>query len=126
MSDLLDSYVRTYGYVIDQLTYNFVSKEKLLELNKQFLDHDTHTDIISFDYSSNKSIRAEFYISLWAVGLSAKELSQTIENETIRVIVHGILHCLGYKDDNEPNKSEMRALEDAFINMFHVKHKNHV
>ena len=114
------------GYSIDQLTYNFVSKKKLLEINQQFLQHHTHTDIISFDYSKNKSLRAEFFISLWAVSQSAKESSQTIENETIRVIIHGLLHCLGYNDDTEMNKNEMRALEDKFIETFHVKHKTHV
>lgn len=122
----LYSYVGALGYSIDQLTYNFVSKEKLLEINQQFLQHHTHTDIISFDYSKNKSLRAEFFISLWAVSQSAKESSQTIENETIRVIIHGLLHCLGYNDDTEMNKNEMRALEDKFIETFHVKHKTHV
>jgi len=122
----INSYVDSYGYQIDQLTFNFVSKERQLLLNEQFLNHDTHTDIITFDYSKNKSLKAEIFISLWAVSLSAKEFSQTLENETLRVIVHGILHCLGYKDDSKRNKHKMRELEDKFIEMFHVKHKNNV
>ena len=122
----LNSYVESYGYRIDQLTYNFVSKERLLELNKKFLNHDTHTDIITFDYSKNKLLKAEFYISLWAVRLSAQELSQSTENETLRVIIHGVLHCLGYKDDTERNKYEMRVLEDKFMEMFHVKQNKNV
>ena len=95
-------------------------------LNEQFLNHTTHTDVITFDYSKNKSLKAEFFISLWAVNLSAKEFSQSIENETLRVIVHGILHCLGYKDDSKRNQYQMRRLEDKFIEMFHVKQKNNV
>jgi rRNA maturation RNase YbeY len=122
----LNSYVDSYGYRIDQLTYNFVSKERQLLLNKEFLNHNTHTDVITFDYSKNKSLKAEFFISLWAVTLSAKEFSQSIENETIRVIVHGILHCLGYKDDSKRDKHKMRELEDKFIEMFHVKQKKNV
>ncbi len=122
----INSYVDSYGYQIDQLTFNFVSKERQLLLNEQFLNHDTHTDIITFDYSKNKSLKAEIFISLWAVSLSAKEFSQTLENEMLRVIVHGILHCLGYKDDSKRNKHKMRELEDKFIEMFHVKHKNNV
>ena len=122
----LNSYVESYGYRIDQLTYNFVSKERLLELNKKFLNHNTHTDIITFDYSKNKLLKAEFYISLWAVRLSAQELSQSTENETLRVIIHGVLHCLGYKDDTECNKYEMRVLEDKFMEMFHVKQNKNV
>ena len=86
----------THDHCIDKLIYNFVSKEKMLELNKEFLNHDTNTDIISFDYSKNKTLRAEFFVSLWAIALSAEEFSQSIENETIRVMVHGVLHCLGY------------------------------
>ena len=126
MNTSLNSYVDSYGYRIDQLSYNFVSKEKLLLLNQQFLNHNTHTDVITFDYSKNKSLKAEFFISLWAVSLSAKEFSQSYENEILRVVVHGILHCLGYKDDSKRNKQNMRELEDKFIEMFHVKQKKNV
>ena len=118
--------MHSYDYRIDKLTYNFVSKEKMLELNKEFLKHDTNTDIISFDYSNNKMLRAEFFISLWAIALSAEKFSQSIENETIRVMVHGVLHCLGYKDVSYSDKKQMRLLEDQFLNMFHVKRQNHV
>jgi rRNA maturation RNase YbeY len=123
---LLESYVDSHDYSIDKLTYNFVSREKMLELNKEFLKHDTNTDIITFDYSKNKMLRAEFFISLWAIALSAEEFSQSIENETIRVMVHGVLHCLGYKDVSYSDKEQMRLLEDQFLNMFHVKRQNHV
>ena len=98
----------------------------MLELNKEFLNHDTNTDIISFDYSKNKMLRAEFFVSLWAIALSAQEFSQSIENETIRVMVHGVLHCLGYTDTSDSDKKQMRSLEDQFLNMFHVKRQNHV
>jgi probable rRNA maturation factor len=126
VSSLLHSYVESYAYEIDRIVYNFVSKERLLELNKEYLNHDTHTDIITFDYSQNKSLSAEIFISLWAVAHSAESESQTIENETIRVIVHGILHCMGLKDSSEAEKNEMRKREDEFIQLFHVKHKSHV
>ena len=116
----------SWGYVVDRLVYNFVSKERLLEMNLQYLNHDTHTDIISFDYSQNKSLSAEFFISLWAVAHSAEEEAQSIENETLRVLVHGVLHCMGKKDSTAQEKVVMRKYEDEFINMFHVKHNNHV
>ena len=119
-------YVDSWGYVIDRLVYNFVSKERLLEMNLQYLNHDTHTDIISFDYSQNKSLSAEFFISLWAVAHSAEEEAQSIENETLRVLIHGVLHCMGYKDDTKDKKTIMRQLEDKFIHLFHVKQKKHV
>ena len=123
---LLESYVETYGFDIDQLSYNFVSKEKLFKLNEQFLNHSTHTDIITFDYTKNKSLKAEFFISLWAVYLSANDFSQSPVNEVVRVMIHGVLHCLGQNDATEENKKDMRILEDQFIKMFHVKHTNHV
>ena len=72
----LNSYVESCGYRIDQLTYNFVSKERLLSINEQFLNHGTHTDVITFDYTKDKSLRAEFFISLWAVRLSSEGLMQ--------------------------------------------------
>lgn len=115
-----------YGFTISKLYYNFVSKETLLEMNRQYLQHDTHTDILSFDYTSDKSLTAEFFISMWAIAQSAKEEAQPIENETLRVISHGVLHCMGKNDKNLAQQKEMRKHEDAFINLFHVKHKKHV
>ena len=86
----MESYVSRYGFSIDRLVFNFISKERLLELNQKYLNHDTDTDIITFDYSKNKILSAEFFISLWAIGLSAEEEGQSIENETLRVLVHGV------------------------------------
>ena len=91
-----------------------MSKETLLEMNRQYLKHDTHTDIISFDYTSDKSLTAEFFISIWAVARSAEEEAQSIENETLRVISHGILHCMGKNDKNKAEQMEMRKLEEEF------------
>lgn len=119
-------YISQQHFCVDRLVYNFVSQEELLEMNVNYLDHDTDTDIISFNYTSGESLRAEFFISLWAVERSAEEESQTIENECLRVLVHGILHCMGYNDRNSDEKSEMRKLEDNFIKMFHVKQKTYV
>jgi ssRNA-specific RNase YbeY (16S rRNA maturation enzyme) len=63
---------------------------------------------------------------MWAVRLSAKEESQSIVNETLRVISHGVLHCIGFKDKNDTEKSKMRIKEKEFIDLFHVKHKSNV
>jgi probable rRNA maturation factor len=123
---VMEFYVSTYGFSIDRLVFNFISKERLLELNQKYLNHDTDTDIITFDYSKNKTLSAEFFISLWAVALSAEEEGQSVVNETLRVLVHGVLHCLGKKDASNDQKSEMRVLEDDFIKMFHVKQNSHV
>ncbi|MDB4264061.1 rRNA maturation RNase YbeY [Flavobacteriaceae bacterium] len=123
---MIREYISQFGFIIDQLVYNFVSQEELLEMNQKYLNHTTHTDIISFNYSSKESLRAEFFISLWAVERSAEEESQSVENECLRVIVHGVLHCLGFNDASLQEKAKMRTLENNFIDMFHVKQKAHV
>ena len=124
--DSLQVFVSDYGYSIDKLSYNFISKDAMLALNIKHLNHSTHTDIISFDYSSKRTLRAEFFISPWAVSQSADEYSQSIVNEMLRVVSHGVLHCLGFKDKSDADKSLMRCEENKFINMFHVKPTSHV
>lgn len=106
--------------------YNFVSKEELHKMNQEFLNHDTHTDIITFDYTLNKRLSAEFFISMWAVRQSAQDEGQSAENETLRVISHGVLHCMGQNDKSKEGKEQMRKSETRFIKMFHVKQKSHV
>ena len=98
----------------------------MLALNIKYLNHSTHTDIISFDYSSKRNLRAEFFISPWAVSRSAVEHSQSIVNEMLRVVSHGVLHCVGFNDKSDSDKSLMRCEENKFINMFHVKLTSHV
>ena len=118
--------VGSIGYSIEKLSYNFVSKQDLLKLNKKFLKHNTNTDVITFDYSSNKALKAEIFISMWAVETSAVELGQSVENEALRVISHGVLHCMGFKDKTANQIKTIREKEDEFIEMFHVKQKGNV
>ena len=95
-------------------------------MNKKYLNHKTHTDIITFDYTSDNKLEAEFFVSYWAIKKSAKEYGQTTENETLRVIIHGALHCMGYNDETKAEIDNMRKMEDKFISMFHVKHNGYV
>ena len=118
--------VGSIGYSIEKLSYNFVSKQDLLKLNKKFLKHNTNTDVITFDYSLNKALKAEIFISMWAVETSAVELGQSVENEALRVISHGVLHCMGFKDKTANQIKTIREKEDEFIEMFHVKQKGNV
>ena len=126
LSDTLFEFVRLQDFDIKKLQYNFVSKESLLKMNKKYLNHKTHTDIITFNYTTDDKLEAEFFISYWAIKKSAKEYGQTTENETLRVIIHGALHCMGYNDDNKVEIDNMRKMEDKFISMFHVKHNRYV
>ena len=87
----------------------------MLSLNKDYLSHTTDTDIITFDYSEKNIISAEVYISKDMMLENAKENSQTIENETIRLVSHALFHCLGYNDKSSTEKNIMRSKEEEFI-----------
>ena len=91
----LDDCAYHYGVTIQQLHYSFVSKERMLELNQTHLDHDTHTDIITFDYGDSTSISAEIYISTDQCKENAQIFNVSIENETLRLISHGFYIVLG-------------------------------
>jgi rRNA maturation RNase YbeY len=106
-----------------ELTYIFCSDEDLLEINQDYLNHDTFTDIITFDYSEGSLISADIYISTERVKDNAKTFGVDIDDELRRVMVHGILHCCGYGDSTETLKSNMRALETKKMELFHVEQK---
>ena len=109
------------GYSIEEVEFNFVNADKMLLLNQKYLNHNTHTDIITFDYTKTKALSAEVYISCSALQKNAESHSQSIENECLRLLSHGILHCLGYNDKASSQKHQMRSKEDDCINLFHVK-----
>jgi probable rRNA maturation factor len=110
------------GYTVDELEYNFVDADTLFTLNKEYLNHDTDTDIITFDYSESKSIKAEVYISCDALRNNARIHSQTVESECLRLLTHALLHCLGYNDKTTDEIDRMRSKEESYMNLFHVKH----
>ena len=89
--------------------------DALLSINREFLGHDYYTDIITFDYSKNRQLAGELYISIDSVRNNARELGVTIQQEIERVIVHGVLHLGGYQDDSPENKRNMRLLEDKYL-----------
>ena len=110
------------GYTVKELEYNFVDQDTMLSLNQKYLNHNTDTDIITFDYSETKEIKAEAYISCDALKKNAKKHAQTVDNECLRLLSHALLHCLGYKDKSAEQKEQMRSKEETCINLFHVKH----
>ena len=112
---MLLHYASVDGFTIDALEYNFVDSEKMYSLNKKYLEHSTDTDIITFDYSVEKQISAEVYISKQLMFENAETHSQTIENEAVRLVSHALFHCLGYNDKSSKEKNAMRAKEEEFI-----------
>ena len=102
-------------FVEGDISYVFCDDEYLFDLNKEFLKHDTLTDIISFDYSLGKQIHGEIYISIDRIKENAILYQNTFENELHRVIIHGILHYCGYKDKTDLESSEMRLKEEEAL-----------
>jgi len=111
--------VRKEGLAISHLQYVFCSDKFLLEINRQFLEHDYYTDIISFDLSEEKGqLIAEVYISVDRVRDNAKTLKTTIKEELLRVIFHGALHFCGYKDKKPKDAELMRSMENKWIKAY--------
>jgi rRNA maturation RNase YbeY len=105
-----------------EISYVFCDDDYLLELNQQYLQHDTLTDIISFDYSLGNELSGDIFISIERVRENAEIFNQSFENELLRVISHGVLHYCGYKDKSEADEQLMRQKENEKIAMFHVEH----
>ena len=100
------------------LTYIFCSDPYLLHLNKQFLNHSTFTDVITFDYSAQPGvIEGEIYISIDRVAENARKFKVPFDNELHRVIVHGALHLIGYNDKGTKEKALMRKKEEAYLSL---------
>lgn len=104
------------------INYIFCDDEYILEINKQYLDHDYYTDIISFDYSVGNELHGDIFVSIERVRENAVEFGVTFDEELKRVLAHGVLHYCGYKDKTEEEELLMRSKEDEKIKMFHVEH----
>jgi rRNA maturation RNase YbeY len=110
------------------LVYAFMDDKPLLELNLKYLNHNTLTDIITFDDTIGKDVNANLAISITRVSENAADLNVPFDEELLRVMSHGLLHCLGYKDTTAAQQTAMRMAEQRCIELFHVEHnkENHV
>lgn len=100
------------------IIFTFVSDEDLLKINKQFLKHNTYTDIITFDYTEEKKLNSEIFISLDRVEENAVKLKTEVQEELRRVMVHGVLHLCGYKDKRSKDQVLMRKKENQYLKKF--------
>lgn len=108
--------VREAGQTLAQLNYVFMSDEALLALNREYLDHDYYTDILTFPYHApGDPILSDIYISVDRVRDNAQELGISFEDELHRVMVHGLLHLLGYDDHSDADRAAMRRAEDQAL-----------
>ena len=107
------------GFKIKDLNYIFCSDEYLHKINVDYLDHDTLTDIITFDNSEDEStIEGDIFVSIERVKENSQTLNTVFDEEIKRVIVHGLLHLCGYDDHSIEEKTEMRRLENKYISIF--------
>jgi len=103
------------------INYIFCDDAYLLEINQQYLDHDTLTDIISFDYSVGNELHGDIFISTERVAENAADFGVPFEEELKRVLVHGVLHYCGYKDKSDADEKLMRQKEEEKMKLFHVE-----
>jgi rRNA maturation RNase YbeY len=103
---------------LNSIDYIFCSDEYLLEINKEFLQHDFLTDIITFDLSVDASISSEIYVSIDRVRENAKLFNTSLNRELYRVMIHGALHLLGYKDKTKREIAFMRNKEEHYLLLF--------
>lgn len=104
-----------------EINYILCDDEYLHKINMEYLNHDTLTDIISFDYSMGNEISGDIFVSIERVKDNANDFGVTFDEELKRVLVHGILHYCGYKDKTETDATLMRNKENEKIAMFHVE-----
>ena len=102
---------------VGEVSVIFCSDEHLLQINRQYLQHDYYTDIITFDYTEDKLISGDLFISVDTVKANAEEYKQAFDQELHRVILHGVLHLCGYDDTNPQQQKFMRAAEDKYLNL---------
>lgn len=115
--------VEKESYAIESLSYQFIDDQEMIIVNRKFLDHDSYTDIITFDYTENAKLSADIFICSDRVLENAEKFNSSYENEMMRVLIHGVLHCLGYTDSSKEEKHLMRKKENESLELFHVEHK---
>ena len=104
--------------ILGDVNYIVCSDNYLLNINREYLNHDYFTDVISFDYCEDNVISGDIFISVDTVSDNAKEYGATFENELERVMIHGVLHFVGYNDKTESDQKTMRAKENQYLSLF--------
>lgn len=118
LSSWINKIIQSHEFELQELNYIFCSDDYLLNINKQHLNHDYYTDIITFDNSEESGmIESDVFISIDRVKENAAEQSVAVETELHRVMIHGVLHLLGFSDKTESDQKVMREKEDACLSL---------
>ena len=109
-----------YGFSVGELNYIFCDDEKILAVNREFLQHDYYTDVITFDYTTHTRVNGDIYISLDTVATNAEQVGVPFLHELHRIIIHGLLHLTGQADKTPETKAQMTAKEEAALRQLHL------
>ena len=120
--DWISRIIESEGFDVGEINYIFCDDEYLHKINVEYLDHDTLTDIISFDYTVGNLIQGDIFVSVERVKDNANDFNVSFEEELKRVLSHGVLHYCGYKDKSPKDEALMRSKEEEKMQMFHVEH----
>ena len=120
--DWISRIIESEGFDEGEINYIFCDDEYLHKINIEYLDHDTLTDIISFDYTVGNLIQGDIFVSIERVRENADDFKVSFDEELRRVLSHGVLHYCGYKDKSEADEVLMRTKEEEKMQMFHVEH----
>ena len=120
--DWISRIIESEGFDEGEINYIFCDDEYLHKINVEYLDHDTLTDIISFDYTVGNLIQGDIFVSVERVQDNANDFNVSFEEELKRVLSHGVLHYCGYKDKSPEDEALMRSKEEEKMQMFHVEH----
>lgn len=118
----LEDLILTEDKKLGDINYILCDDEYLLKINQDFLQHDYYTDIITFDKVKGKTINADIFVSLQRVIDNAEQIGKSNDEELRRVLAHGLLHLVGYKDKSETEQIEMRSKEDFYLALFNEKY----
>ena len=117
----IETIVESENKILGEISYVFCDDEYLHSINMQYLNHDTLTDIISFDYTEGDVISGDIFVSIERVVDNAKDFNVPFDEELKRVLAHGVLHYCGYKDKSDDDALLMRSKEEEKIKLFHVE-----
>ena len=120
--DWISRIIESEGFDEGEINYIFCDDEYLHKINVEYLDHDTLTDIISFDYTVGNLIQGDIFVSVERVKDNANDFNVSFDEELKRVLSHGVLHYCGYKDKSPEDEALMRSKEEEKMQMFHVEH----
>lgn len=120
--DWISRIIESEGFYEGEINYIFCDDDYLHKINVEYLDHDTLTDIISFDYTVGNVLQGDIFVSVERVKDNANDFNVPFDDELKRVLSHGVLHYCGYKDKSPKDEALMRSKEEEKMQMFHVEH----